>query len=210
MKKSHIILFTLCLSSFFSSFAQVEDGLEQKYNITGGAFVKIDSMSSDQISLWTEVYATYESNMSEHLTGYFRLNVIIPASFDIKLNPEYDDGIETHSARGFGINLGAKYYIREAFHGFYAGPTVSYYRYNHIYKYSAFLNDEEYSITSVRGSFIIGYQHISEYGFVFNVYIGAMLDHKYYEKFISTINTIALGSANFIKPDMGISIGYHF
>ncbi|MDA3912004.1 MAG: DUF3575 domain-containing protein [Bacteroidales bacterium] len=210
MKKIHVILLTLFTSFIINGFAQVEDGLEQKYNLTGGTFVKIDSMSSDQISLWPELYATYESNMSEHLTGYFRLNVIIPTSINIKLNPEYEDGIEKHSAKGFGINLGAKYYIREAFHGFYAGPFISYYRYNHTYKYSAFLNEEEYSITSVRGSFIIGYQHISESGFVFDVYLGAMLDHKYYEKFTSTFNTIALGSANFIKPDMGISFGYHF
>lgn len=204
----HIILLTLFTSFIINGFAQVEAELEQKYNLTAGTFVKIDSMSSDQISLWPEVYATYESNMSEHLTGYFRLNVIIPASFDVKFNPEFEDGIERHSAKGFGVNLGAKYYIREAFHGFYAGPTVSYYRYNHIYKYSA--NEKEYSITSVRGSFVVGYQHISEYGFVFDIYVAALLDHKYYEKFISPINTIAWGSANFIKPDMGISIGYHF
>jgi hypothetical protein len=210
MKKMHISLLTLFISCFFAGFAQVEDGLEQKFNLTAGTFLKFDSISADQLSLWPEVYATYESNMSEHLTGFFRLNVIIPTSINIKLNPEFDDGIEKHSARGFGINLGAKYYIREAFHGFYAGPSVSYYRFNHTYKYSAFLNEEEYSITAVRGSFVVGYQHISEYGFVFDVYLGAMLDHKYYEKFTSPIKTIALGSANFIKPDLGISIGYHF
>lgn len=208
--KQIVLLFGIILMLFNLGIAQVEDSFQQEYSITGGAFLKVDSLSSEQVSLWPEIYATYESSMSEHLTGFFRMNVIIPASVNIKLDKEYDDGIASHSARGFGITLGGRYYINESFRGVYAGPTVSYYRYNHTYKMDGYLNEEEFAITSIRGSFAIGYQYIYEGGFSFNVYLAAMLDHKYFEKFVTPVKTVALGSGNFIKPDLGISLGYHF
>lgn len=210
MKRIIMIIFGACLLSTGLTYAQVEESIDQQYSITGGVFLKVDSLSSEQVSLWPEIYATYESNMSEHLTGFFRMNVIIPTSVNVKLDKEYDDGIASHSARGFGITLGGRYYINESFKGIYAGPSVSYYRYNHTYKLDGYLNEEEYAITSIRASFALGYQYISESGFSFNVYLAAMLDHKYFEKFTTPVNTIALGSGNFIKPDMGISFGYHF
>ena len=208
--KRHIITFITIICAGLNSFAQVDDGLERKYTISGGAFLKVDSLSDQQISLWPEIYATYESNMSKRLSGFFRLNVIIPASIDIPLESGFDDGISGHSARGFGINLGARYYLKEAMHGFYAGPFVSYYRYNHIYNFDKILSEDEYSITSIRGSLAIGYQQIWANGFSLHTYIGVLLDHKYIEKFTSVIDTEAVGSVNLIKPDIGISVGYYF
>lgn len=210
MKKHSIIGLIITLLSI-TGFAQTEEHLEKKYTITGGAFLKIDSLSDKQISLWPEVYVCYESNMRRHLSGFFQLNVIVPVSVDISFDKNFDDDIASHSAKGFGLNLGARYYINESLKGFYAGPIVSYYRYNHKYRSSiTSRKEDEYSITSIRGSFVIGYQKVWESGFTLNIYSGAYLDHKNIKKFTSPTKTKDIGNVNLIKPDFSISVGYYF
>ncbi|MGM0625050.1 MAG: DUF3575 domain-containing protein [Bacteroidota bacterium] len=206
---SCISLFILLIMPVLAS-AQLEDGFEKEYSVTGGIFPKADSISSDKVSMWPELYATYESNMSQHLSGFFRLNVIIPVGFGFKTNKTYHDTISSRKAKGFGLSLGGRYYITQAMQGFYAGPSVSYYRYNQIYTYENRIGEDEYGVNAVRGSMIIGYQHIYENGFTMHAYIGIMLEHKNYKRFVSLVETKPVGSMNLIKPDAGFSIGYYF
>lgn len=210
MKKLQILLITLSISFSTIAFAQTEEGLDKQYTVSGGTFMKFDSISSNQISIIPEIYGTYESNLSEKLSGYVRINIIIPISIDIPLDKEYDDGITKHKANGFGFTLGSRYYISKLMNGFYLGPSISYYRYNHIYEIDNNISDTEYSITSIRVSGSLGYQYIFENGFIVHLYSAIMLDHKQYSIFISNYNTESKGKMNLLKPDFGVSIGYHF
>jgi len=190
--------------------AQLDESFEKKNTITGGMFMKVDSMSDKRMSFWPEIYGTYESNLSERLAGFFRLNVIIPATISYQKADVYGDVISKQHARGFGMTLGARYYINAVMQGFYVGPSIGYYRYNHTYEYENRISDDEYSITSVRGSMVLGYQHVYKNGFTIHGYVGIMLDHKNYARFISLIETVPAGSTNLIKPDVGLSFGYYF
>jgi hypothetical protein len=210
MKKLQILFIALFFGFSTIAFAQTEESLDKQYTVSGGTFMKFDSISSDQISIIPEVYGTYESNLSEKLSGYVRINIIIPLSIDIPLNKEYDDGITKHKAKGFGFTLGSRYYISKLMNGFYIGPSISYYRYNHVYEIDTDISDTEYSITSIRGSVSLGYQYIFENEFIVHIYSAIMLDHKQYSIFTSDYDTESKGKMNLLKPDFGVSIGYHF
>ena len=210
MKCRGIIVLLLLLSFSQNLIAQLEEGFDKEYVISGGAFIKTDSISSESLSFWPEIYGTYESNMSNYLSGFFRINVILPINFSIETDKTYEDTISKRKVSGFGMTLGGRYYIRGAMTGFYAGPSISYYRYNHTYEYSTRVGDYQYAINAIRGTMTLGYQHISDNGFVIHGYIGVMLDHKNYSYFVTPYNPEPSGSMNLIKPDMGFSIGYHF
>ncbi|MGC9332205.1 MAG: DUF3575 domain-containing protein [Bacteroidales bacterium] len=208
MKKSSFILFLVCVPALLC--AQLDESFEKKNTITGGMFMKVDSLSDERMSFWPEIYGTYESNLSERLAGFFRMNVIIPLTINIQKAEVYGDTISKQHARGFGMTLGARYYINAVMHGFYVGPSVGYYRYNHTYEYENRISDDEFSITSVRGSMVLGYQHVYKNGFAIHAYAGIMLDHKSYAEFINVVETVPAGSISLLKPDVGLSFGYYF
>jgi hypothetical protein len=204
-----IILYCAICFSIVTN-AQVQEQLVPNHVISAGTFLKIDSISDKSLSFFPEIYMTYESNMSENLTGFFRLNIILPLSIDVPLVENPYDSLNSHKANGFGISLGARYYINEAFKGFYVGPAVSYYRYNHSYLFTDKNIEKDYSITSVRGSMAVGYQKIFANNFVLHIYLAMMLDHKNFARFKSQIETEMIGSGNYLKPDIGVSVGYYF
>lgn len=200
-------MFLVCVPALLC--AQLEESFEKKNTITGGMFMKVDSLSDKRMSFWPEIYGTYESNLSERLAGFFRMNVIIPLTINIQKAEVYGDPISKQHARGFGMTLGARYYINAVLHGFYVGPSVGYYRYNHTYEYEN-RSDVEFSITSVRGSMVLGYQYVYNNGFTIHAYAGIMLDHKSYAEFITVVKTVPAGSISLLKPDVGLSFGYYF
>lgn len=207
---SFITVFVLLLVPFLS-VSQSGKVLDKKHVVSGGAFMKVDSLSEKHLSIWPEIYGTYEYNLSRHIGGFFRMNLLVPVkSINIQLEENNLDSIKWSKARGFGLNLGARYYIGDVMEGFYIGPAVSYYRYNHEYMYKNKVNVVEYSVTSVRGSMSLGYQHIFKNNLSVHGYISLVLDHKKYTKFISDINTVPAGESNTLKPDAGFSIGYFF
>ncbi|MDA3820485.1 MAG: DUF3575 domain-containing protein [Candidatus Delongbacteria bacterium] len=208
MKKSGFILFLVCVPALL--WAQLDASFEKKHTISGGMFMKVDSMSDKRMSFWPEIYGTYESNLSERLAGFFRMNVIIPMSMNIQKADVYGDTISKQYARGFGMTLGARYYINAVMHGFYVGPSVGYYRYNQTYEYENCISDDEFSITSVRGSMVLGYQYVYNNGFTIHAYAGIMLDRKSYAEFITVVKTVPVGSISLLKPDVGLSFGYYF
>ncbi|MGM0650611.1 MAG: DUF3575 domain-containing protein, partial [Bacteroidota bacterium] len=185
--------------------AQLEETFEEQHSFTGGIFPKVDSMSDKRLSFWPEIYGTYESNLSERLAGFFRMNVIIPLTVSFQSGEVYGDSISNHRAKGFGMTLGARYYINNVMRGVYVGPSVSYYRYNHAYEYANRLSEDEYSINSVRGSMVLGYQYISKSGFTIHAYAGLTLDHKNYAIFVTQVETEPIGSMSLLKPDAGLS-----
>lgn len=206
------ILFPLLL--FANSYAQLESDIEEdkEYIISAGIFPKVDSISESFLSIWPELYFGYESNMSENLAGFFRFNLILPAEAQVKLKETPNDSVTKMRPNGVGIglNLGARYYISELMRGFYVGPAVGYYRYNQQLNFNTTSSEYEIAVNSIRGSMIIGYRYVGTEGFTLHIYGGIMLDHKAYGHFIDDTNIKNLGSRNFIKPDIGVSVGYHF
>jgi len=193
------------------SISQTGKVMDKKHVVSGGAFMKVDSLSDKYLSIWPEIYGTYEYNLSRHIGGFFRMNFLVPVkTINIDLEENELDSIEWSKAKGFGLNLGARYYIGDVMQGFYIGPAVSYYRYNQEFMYKGKVNVQEYTITSVRGSMSLGYQHIFQNGLSIHGYISLLLDRKTSKRFTSAISTVPAGRSTSIKPDAGFSIGYFF
>ncbi len=208
--KKYILLNILSAALAISAFSQEAQELKKlavKANIL--PFL-IDNSSSESYFLFsTAVRIDAEKQISKNKSLVFQLGYAGPVTFDI----EKGEGGEDIVTNGVIAGLGAKFYLANIapMRGAYIMPMINYSQIKLLEHAEEMPQVGFVSFTDIGGSFILGYQVVSEKNWVLDISTGAHLfQRNYYDSTLMESPDIINHNETGIKPVLGISIGKIF